>query len=399
MDLHSGTPLWKATAPAVDLYPALTTDSQCEVLVVGAGVTGALAAYQLAREGVSVILVDGGAVGGGSTAASTGLLQYECDTPLVELVRKVGETEAVRAYRRGLEAIDAIEQIAAASREPCGFQRRDSLYFATRFWHRRRLRAEYECRKAHGFDVEFLNRAELKSVTSIQAAAAIRSRGDAEIDPLAFTRSVVRQAVTCGLQVHEGTQLTGIQEKSRTVVVTSKHAEILAKAIVYATGYDMRPHLNKRLGNLQSTYAVASQPGLRIDGWPDECLIWETARPYFYARRTVDGRVVMGGGDTAFRTDHRRGLLVERKSAALVRRFQQLFPGTPFQVEYQWAGTFAETKDGLAYIGQLRDRPRAYFALGYGGNGITFGMIAAQLIRDSYLQRPNPDAEVFRMDR
>lgn len=76
-----------------------------------------------------------------------------------------------------------------------------------------------------------------------------------------------------------------------------------------------------------------------------------------------------------------------------------MFPDTPFEVAYSWAGTFGETKDGLAYIGSPAERPDAYFALGYGGNGITMSMIAARIITDLYLGRPNPDARLFRFDR
>ena len=66
---------------------------------------------------------------------------------------------------------------------------------------------------------------------------------------------------------------------------------------------------------------------------------------------------------------------------------------------YPWAGTFAETKDGLAYIGSVPDFPRYLFALGFGGNGITYGAIAAEIIRDQLLQRPNAAARLFRFDR
>jgi glycine/D-amino acid oxidase-like deaminating enzyme len=83
----------------------------------------------------------------------------------------------------------------------------------------------------------------------------------------------------------------------------------------------------------------------------------------------------------------------------LGERFRRLFPGTDLIPECAWGGVFAETKDGLAFIGQPPNRPRAYFALGYGGNGITFSAIASKLIADLYLGRPNPDAEVFRFSR
>jgi glycine/D-amino acid oxidase-like deaminating enzyme len=68
-------------------------------------------------------------------------------------------------------------------------------------------------------------------------------------------------------------------------------------------------------------------------------------------------------------------------------------------VAYSWAGTFGETKDGLAYIGENARFANAYFALGYGGNGITYSLIAAEIIRDLYIGRRNPDAEIFTFHR
>jgi glycine/D-amino acid oxidase-like deaminating enzyme len=63
------------------------------------------------------------------------------------------------------------------------------------------------------------------------------------------------------------------------------------------------------------------------------------------------------------------------------------------------AGTFGETKGGLACIGEIWQMPRGYFALGFGGNGITFSVIAAEIIRDSLSRRPTPHAHLFRFDR
>jgi len=369
------------------------------VLVVGGGVTGGLVAHRLSSAGVDVLVVDRELVGAASTAASTGLLQYEVDTPLVDLVGKVGVAHAVHAYRRGLAAVDEIEAIVASLGNSCGFSRRPSLYFAGRFWHYRRLKAEYECRKEHGFNVEFLDRRELADISSIRAAGAIRSAGDAQIDPLCFTQKLLRAAAAAGARVYERTSIDEVDVTADGVNARTDRGMVRARRIIYSTGYDTKPFLNKEAGNLNSTYALAGRPTPDVPGWPDECLIWETARPYFYARRTEGGRTIVGGGDTAFASDHDRDALLNRKTAALCKRFERLFPGAQLEPEYAWGGTFAETKDGLAYIGSPADRPREYFALGYGGNGITFGMIAAGLLADLILGRPNPDAEVFRFGR
>src|SRR5262249_55250262 len=105
MDLRSGQPFWPLRNGLLESYPALRQDETCEVAIIGGGITGALVAYHLAEEGVDIVLLDKRDVGTGSTAASTSLLQYEIDTELADLIDRVGEADAVRAYRLGIEAI------------------------------------------------------------------------------------------------------------------------------------------------------------------------------------------------------------------------------------------------------------------------------------------------------
>src|SRR3954471_12479845 len=99
MDLRTGCVHWtRNDGDRVLSFAALEEDVEAEVGIVGGGITGAMAGYYLAREGVSCVLVDRRDVGRGSTAASTGLLQYEIDKPLVELAEIVGRHVAARAY-------------------------------------------------------------------------------------------------------------------------------------------------------------------------------------------------------------------------------------------------------------------------------------------------------------
>ena len=73
--------------------------------------------------------------------------------------------------------------------------------------------------------------------------------------------------------------------------------------------------------------------------------------------------------------------------------------GIATQTDFVWGGTFGDTHDGLPYIGPMPDCPQVLYALGYGANGITFGALAAKIIGDLCLGRPNEDARLFRLDR
>jgi glycine/D-amino acid oxidase-like deaminating enzyme len=136
-----------------------------------------------------------------------------------------------------------------------------------------------------------------------------------------------------------------------------------------------------------------------MSGWFRRSLIWETGSPYLYMRTLPDGRIIVGGEDEPFVNPARRDGLITQKTRILVEKFRRLFPDIKMEVAYAWAGTFGGTKDGLPYIGTPREAPHTYFALGYGGNGITYSLIAGEIIRDAFLGRRNRDAAIFRFGR
>jgi glycine/D-amino acid oxidase-like deaminating enzyme len=403
MDLRSGRAYWPINSGLLSVYPPLSEDARCEVVVIGAGITGSLIAHQLVQQGLDVVMIDARDIGHGSTGASTALLQYEIDTPLSELMTMIGQENAVRAYRLGLEAIDKLEQLIRTIGDDCGFERKKSLYFASSRRDVRKLQNEYECQRRFGFDVEYLDQAALREISSLDAPAALYSSGDAQVDPYRLTHALLRSMTSAGARVFDRTQVKTIQHENDGVMIqTDRGFAVRAKHAVFATGYESREIIRERskrdLGRLLSSFVFISEPIDDWQGWPDQALIWESARPYIYMR-VADGRAIVGGEDVPYATAHRQQALLDRKVAALERRVQKLFPNINFEVAYRWAGTFGETKDGLAYIGDLPEFPHCHFALGYGGNGITYSVIAADVIAQACLGRTHPDAHLYRFDR
>src|SRR5687767_6616975 len=98
MDLRSHFPYFLLRHGIVNSYPSLQEDAHADIVIMGAGISGSLLAYQLVEAGFDVIIVDKRHAGTGSTAASTSLLQYELDVPLHKLIDMVGEKTAVSAY-------------------------------------------------------------------------------------------------------------------------------------------------------------------------------------------------------------------------------------------------------------------------------------------------------------
>src|SRR5688572_15701553 len=178
MDLKSGELYWPRVAPParVDRYPPLDGDLRCDVAVIGGGVTGALAALHLAQAGAGVVVLDRRAIGGGSTPASTGLLQYEIDTPLYRLGKLVGADRARRAYRLCVDCLSDFRTLVSTLDDECGLTDRPSLYLGCKPGDLDELRRECDARRAIGIDVELLGGNELHSRFGIDRPAALWSR-------------------------------------------------------------------------------------------------------------------------------------------------------------------------------------------------------------------------------
>ena len=106
LDLRTGRAVWGAyRAPRVPAAP-LRADARTDVLVVGMGISGAMVAEALTAAGHAVMLIDRRGPVLGSTAATTALVQFEIDTPLLPAGRAIGRDRAERAWRRSRLAVD-----------------------------------------------------------------------------------------------------------------------------------------------------------------------------------------------------------------------------------------------------------------------------------------------------
>ncbi len=400
MDLRSDSPYWLLKDGFLHAYPSLKQDITTEVAIIGAGITGALVAHSLTEAGVNVTLLDRRHVGMGSTCASTALLQYEIDTHLCDLIPMVGERHAVRSYQLCLESIDKLADLAQKVGEGSNFQMRKSFYYASTQKDVAKLKAEFEARQQNGLAVKWLKPEEIQEKFSFKAPAGILSEKAAETDAYRLTHALLQSVLQSGGQVYDKTEIKHIAyPQNRVVLTTSEGHRIEAKRLVIAAGYESQQYLKQQVETLNSTYAIVSEPLGKQKFWYENSLIWETARPYLYIRTTADNRLLIGGKDEAFYDPTKRDKLIAQKSKLLQKAFARKFPHLNFTIDFQWAGTFTGTKDGLPYIGATSERPNTYFALGFGGNGITFSQIAAELIRDLYLGKKNRDAEIFSFDR
>jgi glycine/D-amino acid oxidase-like deaminating enzyme len=393
-DLRTGRSVWhERRVRHVAVHP-LRRDLSTDVLVVGAGVSGALIAELLAADHRRVVIVDRRGVCKGSTAASTALVLYQIDEPLIRLARKIGETDAVRAWRRSHQALQGLVARTRALGIVCGIERRDTLYLAGDLLDASGLRREAEARRAAGLETAYLTSAALRDRFRIARAAALLGYGDLEIDPRQLTVGHLRAAVRRGAKIYAPVDVTEVVTTVRYVHARTRAGPtIRCRHLIFAT-YELPKALPAAGHRISSTYAIATkrQPrGL----WPERCFIWEAAHPYLYMRATNDGRAIVGGEDEPFSDEAARDALLPGKIEALRNKLAKLQPQLDTTPEFAWAGTFGDTDTGLPTIGEIPGLKNCWAVLGFGGNGITYSRLAAEIIRTALAGGVDLDAELY----
>lgn len=399
-------PLWLGRAPHRNLrrYPSLKSHIEVDAAIIGGGIVGATVAEMFSRAGVRVAVVEAELAGHGSTAASSALLMQEPDDHLAALAKRYGAKTASRIWelcRAGArDFVRMLHRLDIA----CDLAERDSVYYATEMNAVPMLRAEHERRRAAGFGGRWLDAAALLRATGIAGAAAIRTSGNAQLDPYRACLGLLWSAQQRGAQIFERSKVTRVDTTATGVKVRTRHGAIVARQVIIATGYAtavFKP-LTGRF-RLTHTYVLATEPvdaRVRRELGLGDVLLWDTKRPYHYARWTNDRRLLLGGGDRPLVPPRSRARAFTEGTRAVRQHFARLFPALEgIGIDYAWEGLFAITPDGLPYIGPHRRYPRRLFALGYGGNGMTFGFLAARLLLEQFKGIRSGDHRLFAFNR
>lgn len=395
-DLRIGTPLWIETPHSAVEAEAEVPRHHCDAVVVGAGISGALAAEALTRAGLSVLILDRRAAVRGSTPASTAMIQHEIDVPLTRLTARTGRERAERAWQRSVRAVDDLVALTGTLGLDCEMQRKQALYLAGDEMDGRALSAEAEARHQAGIMADWLDREALQARFGIDREAGIVSRASASANPAQLAAGLLQAALARGARLAAPVEVTDLAELPGGVALATAGGRVVTAAhVVFSTGYEFLPQMKSDAHQVTSTWALASRPGLKRPGWLDDFLVWEASDPYLYFRSTPDGRIVAGGEDedSPDRNSDRR--LLRQKATRIADKVKALTGVRIGRPEYRWAAPFSATDDGLPIIDRVPGHERVFAIMGFGGNGITFSMIAAQIVAGAIAGRPDPDAGLF----
>ena len=400
--LRRGRSIWLPAPDRAARYPLLRGHHDTDIAIVGAGMTGAMIAALFAEAGVRVMVVDAARAGHGSTAASTALLLQEPDYTLSALGSLYSSARARRLWQLSHEATAAFIKTIKRFKISCDFTTRDSIYYTLD--HHATLRRDCEQRKRAGFAGKLLDPDTMRTITGIENATGILTKGNARLNPVKACRGLLKAATRKGARVFERSEVRRVRPVDAGVRLYCPNGTIDAKQVVIATGYATK-YFRPLAGRfrMRRTYVLATDrinARVRRRIGLNDVMLWDTERPYHYVRWTDDGRLLLGGEDRPVKPGVSRGSQFAKAAQELREYFDTVLP--PLQdvgVSGAWEGLFAMTPDGLPFIGPHRRYPRHLFALGYGGNGMSFAALAARILLERWNGVESDDHELFAFNR
>lgn len=364
---------------ASSYYPKLESDIGCEVCVVGGGITGATLAFLLAQEGVDVVLIEAQKIASGTTGASTAHIDPLTDSFLYDLKDKFGLEKTRKILRSNLEAMELIESLAKKHAPACGHKKVRGMFLA------KDQRQLEKLRKEQGVALELnLNpKLETNPKKPFPCAGRLVFDNHARFDPLEYTIQIAKAAKLAGARIYENTRAKRFSEG----IVQTERGRIKAEHIVLATHTPagLHPLVQSKVFPFRS-YAV----GVRVEDEIEDALYWDMDDPYHYIRKSGDEStqiLIIGGSD--HRTGELRGYPIDDLKAFASKHFKTDV------YDCAWSSQYYKSADGMPYIGKLPGNQNIWVATGFEGNGITFGTVAAQLLKETIRDLENPYAEIY----
>ena len=352
--------------------PPLANDAECEVLVVGGGIAGLSAAYEAARLGRSVILIDRSDICGGMTARTTAHLASESDDWTHKLIDGLGEDAARTNFESQAAAINRIEAICRDEGFDADFTRLDAYLVPAEKKHSSDLEKEYEACRKIGMPVEWADQAPLPLPPETRA---LRFADQARFHPLKYCRGLIGAVERLGGRLHGNSAYARHEEDDDGVTVeTAERRRIRAGIVMFATNSPVNATVAVHTKQVpMRTYAIAAQ--VERGSIPD-ALMWDTLEAYHYVRLQPgsDGTdwLIVGG------EDHRSGTVDDGdlRFGRLEQWARERFP-TMGEVGHRWSGQVMEPVDGIPYSGVTSGSKRTFLHTGDSGMGITNAVAGA----------------------
>ncbi|WP_274308384.1 FAD-dependent oxidoreductase [Solibacillus daqui] len=360
--------------------PSVQQSITCDICIVGGGISGIYSAYLLAKQGFSVVLIEGlSHFANGTTAYSTGKLTTQHQL----IYSKLSLEDGLLYYKANRQAIEQVVE-----QNPESFSRATSFLYSTTKLGKEQLTEE--AKRYEQLGIPYIATKDTELSLSIELALGIKD--EAQINPVAFTNHFASLARKHGAELYLNTRITSIDLKKRHLLTSLAHS-IHYKKLILCTHYPIEAIKNLTMLKLQisRSYLTATKCNELLEG---QYLSIDTPGRTIRTA-SIDGNpyFIYGG------YSHIAGTNSEvNYYESLQQEVQALFelPAPSFCWDAQDMMTF----DQIPFIGQVNHTDDSlYIATGFNKWGLSSSLVAGQLLCDLLKGIKNPTSDLFSPSR
>jgi glycine/D-amino acid oxidase-like deaminating enzyme len=378
---------WHTTVQMPDDSRLAPLPEKVDVAILGGGFTGLSAARTLAKQGVSVAVLEANTIGWGASSRNGGMVLTGLKLGMGSVMKKYGRDIARRLFQCSLEAIDTVEQIVNEENIDCGFRRYGHLLTANKPKQYDALKGEVEfMEKEFNHKLRLLSRNEQQAeIGSDSYHGALVDECSGGLNPAQYVSGLAAAAERAGATLHARARVTRLERKADRFVLETERGSLGAKSVLVATsGYtgNVTQKLQKKVIPIGS-FIIATEK------LPDELakqliprgrMIFDSMH-YLNYFRLWDNRMIFGGRAAFFpetaQTIRRSAEILRKEMIAVYPQLKDV------NIDYVWGGTLDFAFDMMTHVGETDG---IYYSLGYAGHGVAMATYMGKTVAESIMK-------------
>lgn len=366
-------------------------DQQFDVIIAGAGITGVTTGLLLQKAGKSVLIAEAQSPGFGTTGGTTAHLNTFFDTPYHVIQNRFGKKDAELVAASARQALELIRRNVEEYHIDCAYSQMPGYLFSQDKKQTTILEDIFIATQECKVDCKWS-----EYIPALIPFDKALSFGDqATFHPGRYLVALTAAFEEAGGVLLENCRVTNVEDTTLINIVHTTQDTYRAHHFIYATHIPPGVNLLHFRCAPYRSYVIAAKLEKKED-YPDG-LLYDMADPYHYYRtQQIDGELYLIAGGEDHKTGHEHNTdMCFRKLTSHIKKYFRVK-----EIINQWSSQYFEPADGLPYIGHLPGHPGTiYTATGYGGNGMIFGTVAAQMLTEMISGGKSEYEELFDPNR
>ena len=391
----------KARVPS---FPRHRGADATDVVIIGGGLTGCATAYAFAAAGAKVTLLEAAQIGQGSSGSASGWISEDPGVGFADLAQAIGPRGAKRAFQSWRRASLDFAALLRRLDIKCFIEAHPAVIVSVTPDEVARLKREQKARRDAGLDAPLLNARGIAGEVGLDAAAGLRAKDGATLDPYRTCLGLAVSAAQRGVRLFERTPVTRVTFNRKSADVLTASGRIHTNRVIVATG--MPTALYRSLARhfwFRTTYFAQTEPvpaKIRQLMGTRDAILRDSAAPPHLVRWVGGDRMIVSGADADAPPSRLRDKVIVQRTGQLMYELSTLYPDiSGVQPAFGWAADYARTTDGLPAIGPHRNFPHHLFALGDASPSVTGAYLASRVLLRHHFEEMDPADEAFGFHR